>query len=94
MICPPNGIVLDCFAGSGSTLVAAIHEGFHFIGIEKEEEYISIARARIDHAMSTSNTIQPMPDIPLATSTPTKQRKKRNISNSSQLSLWDTEEAI
>src|SRR5690606_20900371 len=47
LICPPGGIVLDPFAGSGSTLVAAKREGFGFIGIEKEAEYIEIAKARV-----------------------------------------------
>lgn len=51
LVTPPNGIVLDMFSGSGSTLVAAIHEGFNFIGIEKELEYITIARSRIAHAI-------------------------------------------
>ena len=43
---PPGGTVLDPFAGSGSTLVAAKREGFDYIGIEREAEYIEIARAR------------------------------------------------
>jgi site-specific DNA-methyltransferase (adenine-specific) len=47
LITPPNGIVLDPFTGSGSTGKAAIAEGFRFIGIERESEYIEIARARI-----------------------------------------------
>lgn len=47
LCCPPDGIVLDCFAGSGSTLVACIQEGFHFLGIEQDEHYCEIARARI-----------------------------------------------
>lgn len=47
LITPKNGVVLDPFAGSGSTLVAAKREGFSFIGIEKEEEYIEIARERV-----------------------------------------------
>ena len=38
--------MLDPFAGSGSTLVAARREGFDFIGIEREPEYVEIARAR------------------------------------------------
>jgi site-specific DNA-methyltransferase (adenine-specific) len=45
---PKNGTVLDPFTGSGTTGIAAKREGFNFIGIEKEEEYIKIARARID----------------------------------------------
>jgi hypothetical protein len=47
LITPPNGIVLDPFMGSGSTGKAAMAEGFRFIGIEREAEYIEIARARI-----------------------------------------------
>jgi site-specific DNA-methyltransferase (adenine-specific) len=46
-ITPPGGIVLDPFTGSGSTGKAAMAEGFRFIGIEREAEYIEIARARI-----------------------------------------------
>ena len=47
MITPPKGIVLDPFMGSGSTGIAAKLEGFDFIGIEKEPEYVKIAEARI-----------------------------------------------
>lgn len=47
MITPPGGMVLDMFAGSGSTGLAAIQEGCDFILIEKESEYVEIARARI-----------------------------------------------
>jgi site-specific DNA-methyltransferase (adenine-specific) len=50
LVTPPRGIVLDPFMGSGSTGKAAILEGFQFIGIEREEEYIKIAKARIDSA--------------------------------------------
>jgi site-specific DNA-methyltransferase (adenine-specific) len=44
---PTGGIVLDPFAGSGSTLIAAKNTGRDFIGIEKELEYVKIAEARI-----------------------------------------------
>ena len=47
LVTPPNGTVLDPFAGSGSTLIAAIQEGFNCIGIEKDVEYVAIAEARI-----------------------------------------------
>jgi site-specific DNA-methyltransferase (adenine-specific) len=39
--------------GSGSTGKAAMLEGFRFIGIEKEAEYLEIAKARIEFALST-----------------------------------------
>ena len=50
LVTPENGIVLDPFAGSGSTLVACVQTGHHFIGIEQEQEYVTIARARLAHA--------------------------------------------
>jgi site-specific DNA-methyltransferase (adenine-specific) len=47
LVTPPGGLVLDPFTGSGSTGKAAILEGFRFIGIEREAEYVEIAKARI-----------------------------------------------
>jgi transcriptional regulator with XRE-family HTH domain len=49
LITPPNGTVLDPFMGSGSTGKAAVRCGVNFIGIEKEQEYMDIAKARIEH---------------------------------------------
>ena len=40
--------VLDPFMGSGSTGKAAVQEGFRFIGVEKDPDYLRIAKARID----------------------------------------------
>jgi site-specific DNA-methyltransferase (adenine-specific) len=48
LVTPPGGTVLDPFAGSGSTGKACKIEGFNFIGIEKELEYVTIAKARIE----------------------------------------------
>jgi hypothetical protein len=50
LVTPPGGVVLDPFMGSGSTGVACVHERFRFIGIEREVEYVAIARARLDAA--------------------------------------------
>ena len=47
LVTPKGGVVLDPFMGSGSTGMAAKDEGFDFIGIEKEQEYFEIAKARI-----------------------------------------------
>lgn len=47
LVTPPGGTVLDPFSGSGSTLIAAAREGFDCIGIEREAEYIEIARRQI-----------------------------------------------
>jgi site-specific DNA-methyltransferase (adenine-specific) len=49
--CPPSGLVLDPFAGSGSTGIACLAEGRRFIGLEREREYAAIARARLGHAV-------------------------------------------
>jgi site-specific DNA-methyltransferase (adenine-specific) len=48
LITPPAGIVLDPFAGSGSTGVAAKNLGFGFVGIEMSAEYAEIARKRLE----------------------------------------------
>lgn len=52
LISPPGATVLDPFAGSGTTGVASVLGGWTFIGIEREEEYAAIARARIEHAVA------------------------------------------
>lgn len=49
LVTPPGGVVLDPFMGSGSTGKAAMREGFRFIGIEMDADYLAIAEARIAH---------------------------------------------
>ena len=49
LITPKGGTVLDPFMGSGTTGLACKNEGFDFIGIEKEEEYFEIAKARLQN---------------------------------------------
>ena len=41
--CPKNGIVLDSFIGAGTTAVAALRQEKHFIGIDLNEVYVSMA---------------------------------------------------
>lgn len=48
LVTPPNGLILDPFCGSGTTGCAALAEGFRFIGIEREPEYVAIAEARLN----------------------------------------------
>jgi DNA modification methylase len=43
-------VVLDPFAGSGSTGVAALELGMRFIGVEQDPDYAIIAEARLTHA--------------------------------------------
>jgi site-specific DNA-methyltransferase (adenine-specific) len=50
LVTPPGGLVLDPFMGSGTTGIAAVREGFDFVGIEMNPEYLAIAEARIEHA--------------------------------------------
>lgn len=54
LVTPPNGVVLDPFMGSGSTGKAAVLEKFRFIGIEMNEDYVEIAKARIAFAENES----------------------------------------
>jgi len=50
-ICPEGGTILDPFCGAGTMGVAAVSSGRDFIGVEKEAEYVEIARARIAAAV-------------------------------------------
>jgi site-specific DNA-methyltransferase (adenine-specific) len=47
LVTPAGGVVLDPFLGSGTTAIAAELEGFEWIGIEREAEYVAIAEQRI-----------------------------------------------
>ena len=47
LITPPGGVVLDPFAGSGTTLQAALNKGFQPIGIEQEADYIQLIKKRL-----------------------------------------------
>ena len=55
LVTPPGGVVLDPFMGSGSTGKAALRDGFRFIGIEREADYLRIATARIEAQMRASH---------------------------------------
>lgn len=47
LVTPPGGLIVDPFAGSGSTGKAAILEGFQFVGFELDPEYTAVANARL-----------------------------------------------
>ncbi len=51
LVTPTGGVVLDPFMGSGSTGMAAVLEGFKFVGIERDPAYKQIADARICYAL-------------------------------------------
>jgi len=48
LICPPGGTILDPFSGSASTGVAAIRNGWDYIGIDAVEEYVEMSRKRLE----------------------------------------------
>jgi site-specific DNA-methyltransferase (adenine-specific) len=52
LVTPPGGVILDPFMGSGTTGIAAVSEGFNFIGIDLDESYVDLSRVRIDTAIS------------------------------------------
>uniref|UniRef100_A0A9E7ZFS5 site-specific DNA-methyltransferase (adenine-specific) n=1 Tax=Bosea sp. NBC_00436 TaxID=2969620 RepID=A0A9E7ZFS5_9HYPH len=73
LVTPPSGMVFDPFMGSGSTGIAAIQEGFSFVGCEQQAEYIEIARRRIAKVL-------PKNDSPLSELQPGEQPAFRNAS--------------
>jgi site-specific DNA-methyltransferase (adenine-specific) len=50
LVTPPGGTVLDPFMGSGTTIKAALSEGFNAVGIELDPAYFEIVRNRLDGA--------------------------------------------
>lgn len=63
LVTPPGGVVLDPFMGSGSTGKAALREGFQFIGIEREAEYIAIAEQRLAGAQHATPSPEREPEF-------------------------------
>ena len=57
LVTPPNGTVLDPFLGSGTTAVAAILEGFNWMGCEMTEDYWPIIEARVKWAELQPKTL-------------------------------------
>lgn len=45
--CPPGGTVLDCFAGSGTTGIAAKRNGMHAVLVEGRAEFVAVAERRL-----------------------------------------------
>ena len=60
LFCPPGGVVLDPFLGSGTTLVSCLQTGRRGIGIEREKDYCDIALARCRFAdREAQDKVQP-----------------------------------
>jgi len=49
---PPGGLVVDPFAGSGTTIAACIHEGRRGLGFDTSAEYVAIANRRLDQKLA------------------------------------------
>lgn len=64
LACPPDGLVLDPFCGSGSTGAAAALEKRRFVGIEQDPDFAEIAVARIEHWAPDENA--QVDHVPLA----------------------------
>lgn len=60
--CPPDGIVLDPFAGTGTCGVAAVRLGRRFIGVEIEPKYFNIAKARIMAELAQGSLFEQLPE--------------------------------
>lgn len=60
--CPPGGLVLDPFAGSGTTLLVARRLGLRAVGFEISPEYCELALGRLS---STLPLLDPAPRSPL-----------------------------
>lgn len=57
--CLPGEVVLDPFAGSGSTLVGAFQVGCRFVGIEREEKFYRFAAERIAEELGAVDHVTP-----------------------------------
>ena len=56
LIVPPGGVVLDPFAGTGTTLQAATNKGFHSIGIEADTDYIQLIHKRLEGGTTSTRS--------------------------------------
>lgn len=54
LVTPPNGTVLDPFAGSGTTLEACLVEGFTVIGIEQDAAHVELCRVRLSKPIEST----------------------------------------
>ena len=70
---------MDPFLGSGTTGVAALRQGFKFVGIERDPEYLEIARGRIEE------------DAPLFRRSPAPPARTEIAESDAQLRLLDDE---
>ena len=64
LVTPPGGVVLDPFAGSGTTIEAALIEGFQPVGIEMETDYLPLIQHRHRQAVRNTHRLTPLETPP------------------------------
>jgi DNA modification methylase len=90
LITPPEGLVLDMFGGSGSTAIACIEEGFNYILLEQEAEFVAIAQARIEAVLNEKHPSLEQRMQWLETKVQAQSSKIRKLEKATgQLSLFD-----
>ena len=57
-ICEPGGRILDPFAGAGTTILAAVKEGYQAVGIEKSNAYYKLGSDRVKFALAAEQDVQ------------------------------------
>jgi hypothetical protein len=87
LVTPSKGIVLDPFLGSGTTAMAAILEGKDWIGIEREAEYVEIAKARIAWAEEHVRRFG-LPPLDMGTMEAVKEREEADDGDADQTTLF------
>ncbi len=76
----PNSVVLDCFCGSGNTLVAAKKHGRHFIGIDIDPHWADVARGKVGKEQSFVSQQARLDWLKQQTATPEEAPKKQQLS--------------
>lgn len=84
LVTPPGGTVLDPFMGSGSTGCAAVLEGARFIGIEREQDYMAVAEARVAFWAEHGEDA-----LAVMYARDAAEREKESVVESGQMDLWD-----
>ena len=81
----PGDIVLDCFCGSGNTLLAAKQHGRHFIGMDIDPHWVDVAKGNLGHVQSFVSIADRQQWLTSMTSKPVN----KDSSNRRQLDIWD-----
>lgn len=62
LVTPPGGTVLEPFAGSGTTVEAALLEGFDVVAVEREADYLPLIQQRIDRVTAATEQVEDEPE--------------------------------